>query len=220
MAARQLIDEAAVQDQAADPQGAPGDIRATGIPPGMEDQIGAQEVPATPEEEQQLEQAKTKMLKMVHGRQSRDHVIDMLNDRDVPAQAAIGRVAAQIVGTIEEQAKAGGTQLDTEFLMNLGVLTVKELLDTGIAGGFYKIKEGSPEYDQVMKMAVLEGVKAHGDKVLQSPDGQKLSQDAQNLWAQKAAEEVDSGTADPKYLAMTRGGGQASDGSRQLMQEQ
>lgn len=192
---RQLLDPSVV-----------GDLRATGVPPGMEDQIGAAEVQASPEEEAQLEQAATKIRRMIHGRKSRDYVVDMLNDHNVPVPQAVGRVAAQMVETIKEQASAGKVELDDELLMNVGVITAKELLDVGIAGGFYPLKEGTPEYDEALQQAVLEGVKAHGERVLASPKGAKLSEEAGSVWAQKVAEEVDAGTADPEYLAMARGG--------------
>jgi hypothetical protein len=192
-------------------------IRATGIPPGMEGEVSSEQVPASPEEENQYQQAETKMMRLVHGRETRDHVIDILNDRDVPVQQAVGRAASQIIGTIHDQAKAAKVELSSDLLMNLGLETVKELLDVGIAGGFFPLKEGTPEYEQVLKMAMLEGVKAHGEKVLASPDGKKLSDDAQNHWANEVAKEVDAGTADPEYLQMARGG-QAQPAERQLLE--
>lgn len=195
-----------------------GDLRATGIPPGMEGQLGQGEQPATPEQEQQLNQAVTKMRQMVHGRQSRDHVIDQLNDRNVPIQEAAGRTAANIVGTIQDQAEASGVKLDGDLLVQLGMHTVDELLDVGIAGGFYKLKEGSPELQRVAEMAMLEGAKAMGNKLLASPKAGKHTEDAQNAWAHQVANEVDSGTADPRYLAMTRPQGGGGGGERALLQ--
>lgn len=209
------MDQAPKSRQLLDPESI-GALRATGIPPGMEDQIGADEVPASPEEEAVLEQAATKIRRMIHGRKSRDYVVDMLNDRNVPVPQAVGRVAAQMVETIKEQAAAGKVELDDELLMNVGVIAAKELLDVGIAGGFYPLEEDTPEYDEALQQAVLEGVKAHGERVLASPKGATLSEEAQNVWAQKVAEEVDAGTADPEYLALARGGGQAQ--QRQLVE--
>lgn len=195
----------------------PEDVRATGIPPGMEAEVGEGQVPASPEEETQYQQAETKMMRMIHGRETRDRVIDILNDRDVPVQQAVGRAASQIIGAIHDQARAAKVELSNDLLMNLGLETVKELLDVGIAGGFFPINEGTPEYENVLKMAMLEGVKAHGEKILASPDGKKLSEDAQNHWANEVAKEVDAGTADPEYLQMARGG-QAQPAERQLLE--
>lgn len=184
------------------------DMRATGIPPGVDaSQIGTDEPTATPQDEQQLEQAVTKMRRMVHGRSSRNQVIDQLNDKDVPVPQAVGRTAAGIVGTIEQQAKASGIALDNSVLVELGMHTVQELLEVGIAGGFYKgLKEGTPQYEEVAKLAMLEGAKSHGEKILAGPGAQKASEQAQDYWAQQIAQEVDNGTADPRYLAAARSG--------------
>lgn len=195
-------------------------IRATGVPPGMEGEVGNEQAPASPEEETQYQQAETKMMQMIHGRKTRDRVIDILNDRDVPVQEAVGRAAEQVITTIAAQAKAAKVELSNDLLMNLGVHAVKELLDIGIAGGFFPMKEGTPEYDKVLQLAVLEGVKKHGEKVLAGPGGQKASEDAQNHWAGQVAQEVDAGTADPEYLQMARGGQAADPAQRQLLETQ
>jgi hypothetical protein len=190
-------------------------LRATGIPPGMEGDVGPDQVPASPDEETQYQQAESKAMRMIHGRKTRDRVIDLLNDEKVPVQQAVGRAAEQIVMTIADQAKAAKVELSNDLLMNLGVQVTKELLDVGIAGGFFPLKEGTPEYEKTLQLAVLEGVKAHGEKVLAGPDGAKASEEAQNHWAGQVAQEVDDGTADPEYLQMARGGGQPQ---RQLLE--
>lgn len=198
------------------------DVRASGIPPGMEGQVGQEESQATPQEEAQLEQAVTKMRRMVHGRSSRNQVVDQLNDKDVPVQTAVGRTAAGIVGTIEKQAKASGVKLSPELVVQLGMHTVDELLEVGIAGRFFPLKAGTPEFQKVADLSMLEGAKFHGEQLLRGPDAGKLSEEAQNSWAHNVAQEVDDGTASPDYLAATRGGGPAAapPGGRQLIPQE
>lgn len=191
------------ETEAVDVQG----LRATGIPPGMEGQIGQEEVPATAQEEGQLEQAITKMMRMVHGRQSRDATIDAINNHQVPVHEAVGRQAAVIVATIKEQADAAGVKLDDEVLLNLGQHTVNELLEVGMAGRFFPFEDGSPQHIEVFKLSMLEGVKVHGEQVLRGQDAKRLTDEAGSYWAQQIAREVDEGTADPEFLAMMKGPG-------------
>jgi hypothetical protein len=53
-------------------------------------------------------------------------------------------------------------------------------------------------------MAMLEATKVYGDHKLKEPGAQNLTQAAQNEWAQGVRQEVQNGTADPRYLAMVR----------------
>lgn len=200
--ARELIEQAATAN-----------TRPTGIPPGMEQEASGEEVPATPEEEAQLEQAVTKIDTYIHGRKSRDAVLDQLNQRDLEIPAAVGRVAAQIVTTVAEQAKANGVELSNDVLQYAGAHAVEELMEVGTAAGFFKIDEDSPEYNELLQLALMEGYKAHGEKLLAGPDADRISAEAQDTWATEAAKEVDAGTADPEYLQAV-GGGQGRRGGQ------
>lgn len=179
------------------------DQRPTGIPPGMEQEVAGGEQPASPEEENDLQQMVTKIDTFIHGRKSRDAVIDQLNQRDMSIPAAVGRVAAQIVGAIAQQASATGKELGDDVLQWGGAHAVEELMEVGATAKFFEVEKDSPEYDEMVRLALLEAYKAHGEQMLKGPNAEKLSADAANYWASQAAQEVDDGTADPEFLAAT-----------------
>lgn len=183
--------------------------------PGSDSQQGS--IPASPQEQADLQQVMTKAGTMIHSRASRDQVLNSLHDPSGTIAQAVGRTAAHILMTVDQQKQASGAgALDHDVLLEAARHVIPELMDVGIAAGIFPIKPppnqaqlpgpgaGSDPYNMQIKMAMLEATKVYGEQQLRRPDAHVLTQQAQDTWADKVRQEVSNGTADPKYLAVTR----------------
>lgn len=193
--------------------------------PGTDQTEG--EVPASPQDEADLSQVIDKALLMIHGRKARDQILKSLHDPNGTVAEVVGRLTVQILMTISDQKVAGGSQkLSEDMLQEAAGYIVPELMKVGCAAGIFPFDDpdsdepgaGTDEFDKQVKMAMLEAVKYYGEKVLKQPDAQQRSDEASTQWAAGVAQEVDNGTADPKFVqAMQKPG--AETGQRQLIQE-
>jgi len=234
-------------DQAAGTGPAPGDPEATpdGEPrprliPGTDAQSG--DVPASRGEEADLRQAVTKALYMIHGRQSRDAVLSSMHNPNETISQAVGRTAAHILMTVEDQKKASGAgPIDHEVLKEAASYVLPELLQVGISAGLFNLRppageaDGAPApaatdeasgpgvgtdaYNKVLRMAMLEATKVYGEKQLQGPNAKQLTEQAQNDWARGVAQEVQDGTASPQYMKMVGRAGQQQAAPQLIPQE-
>lgn len=198
--------------------GASGDDIHPRLIPGSDATSGL--VPASPQEQQDLQQTLIKAGNMIHSRQSRDQVLSSLHDPQATVSQAVGRTAASILMTIDGQKQAVGQgALDHDVLMEAAKHVIPELMDIGISSGIFPMKPppasasndpsqgpgvGSDPYNRAIRMALLEATKIYGQQQLQRPDAHVLTQQAQNDWADGVRREVASGTASPKYMAIAR----------------
>lgn len=205
-----------------------GDVRPRLIP-GTDQTEG--EVPATPQDEADLDQTVNKALLMIHGRKSRDQILKSLHDPNGTVAEVVGRLTVQILMNVSDQKRAsGGQPLSEEVLQEAAGYVVPELMKVGCAAGIFPFDDpdseepgaGTTEFDKQVKMAILEAVKFYGEKVLKEPGAQQRSEEAGNEWAAGVAQEVDGGHADPKFVQMMQSGngGPAQQGSpKKLIEE-
>jgi hypothetical protein len=195
-----------------DPAQAQPDVRPRLIP-GTDQTEG--EVPATPQDEADLDQTVNKALLMIHGRKSRDQILKSLHDPNGTVAEVVGRLTVQILMSVSDQKRAsGGQPLSEEVLQEAAGYVVPELMKVGCAAGIFPFDDpdsdepgaGTTEFDKQVKMAILEAVKFYGEKVLKEPGAQQRSEEAGNEWAAGVAQEVDGGHADPKFMQMMQSG--------------
>jgi hypothetical protein len=175
------------------PEGTP---RPSGLPPGFEpgsfDHIDANTV--SPEEQAQYDQFVVKALDLIHGPKTQKAVLEQINQKDMPVYQAVGRVAAMMAMTLEQQAKASGVELSGDVIFHAAKdYIIPEIFTIGEAA---KILPKSKD-DTQMNMAFLEAQKVYGEHLLQGPNASKISSDAQDFYAQNVASEMDAGHADP-----------------------
>ncbi len=177
------------------------------------------DVPASPEEQSDLEQTLVKAGNMIHDRQSRNQVLSQMHDPRATVAQAVGRTTASILMQIDGQRQATGRgPLDRDVLMEAARYVVPELMDVGISAGLFPLKPtaspgeygqqgvgvGTDPYNKEVRMALLEASKIYGEQILHGPNAHAETQQAQNDWAAGVRREVDEGTANPRFLAMTR----------------
>lgn len=178
-------------------------------------------VPASPEEQADLHQLMTKAGNIIHGRQSRDAVLDSLHQPNKTVAQAVGQTAAQILMTIDDQKQATTQQpIDHDVLKEAARFVIPELMDIGISAGIFPIRKpadgaadnghdqgpgvGTDDYNKQLRMAMLEAAKMYGESLLRKPGAQQLSSAAQDMWALGVRKEMADGTADPKYKSMVQ----------------
>lgn len=201
--------------QGAPPQGESAgmgeDVRPRMIPGTDADTA---ELPATDAENGDLEQVVSKALMVIHGRKSRDRVLEQLHDPDLTVAQAVGRVAYAVLSTIAGQKQATTREPLSESILHeaLGYV-VPELLKVGVAAGIFPFDDpdddepgaGDGDFDKQARLATLEAVKVYGEQQLRSPEGGRRSGEAQDEWARGVAMEVQGGQADPEYTQMAQG---------------
>lgn len=190
--------------------------------PGTDEESA--ELPATGAEQAELEQVVAKVLMLIHGKKSRDRVLQQIHDPELTVAQAVGRTAVALLTTIAGQKEAVTREPLSESVLHeaLGYV-VPELLKVGIAAGIFPFDDpddeepgaGNTPFDKQARLATLEAVKVYGERELAGPNAQRRSNEAQDDWARGVAQEVQSGQADPEYMSMARealtpqGGGQA-----------
>lgn len=191
-----------------------GDIRPRLIP-GTDQTSG--EVLANPKEQAEYRQTMIKAGQMIHSRTSRDQILSSLHDPGSTVAQAVGRTAASILMTIDQQKQASGSgPLSHDILHEAARYVIPELMDVGISAGIFPIKppegsspdgevgQGDDPYNKEIRMALLEAVKVYGEAQLKRPDKDKLVQRAGDDWADGIRQEVSDGTASPEYMKMAR----------------
>lgn len=165
---------------------------------------------------------------MIHSRTSRDNVLGSLHRPGEAVAQAVGKTAAQILMTINDQKKAAtGQPLDDDVLQEAARYVVPELMDIGISAGLFPIKPppggmasdtkgsrgdgkstgvglGDDDYNKQIRMAMVEAATVYGNSKLQSPDYPQLKEQAQNDWAAGVQREVQNGTANPAFMAKAK----------------
>jgi hypothetical protein len=149
-------------------------------------------VKASPEEQHQYNQMVTKAKQFIHGKQSRDAVLKMLNLPGKPAYENIGRAAANIVQMIEKSAESSGMQLSQDVMVHGGMAIVQDLLNTAkTAGVLGKVDES--QLPHLFQLSVLEAVKQYGQSMIAA--GNAPTNDAKNFMAHMVTQEAQSGKA-------------------------
>lgn len=181
--------------------------------PGSDQTEG--EIEASPEEQAALEQVIAKAMSMIHGRKSRDDVLKALHNPRASVAETVGNIAANILSAVGEQkATASGEGLDDDTFEEALSYLIPELLTVGSAAGIFpfdapaddaeEVGQGTTEFDQQVRMSMLEAVKAFGEQQLRQGGAEAKSARAADEWASQVRAEVEGGTADAEYMAVAR----------------
>jgi len=173
----------------------------TGLPPGVtQEQADATvtDESVSPAEQGQYDQIVNKAARFIYG--NPEKVVASLNQKDLPAHEAIGRVVAQVMKMVESSAKAAGEKLSPDVMFAAGEEVTQAVMEVGTASKVLPLNPDAPEYEKIGAMAMMEAAKVFGDEMLQSPKAQEYSESAGNQWAHNIAQEVDQGVADPRYM--------------------
>lgn len=180
------------------------EVKPTGLPSGVTpEQVAAEAESETPsaEEQQLYDKFVTRAIAFIHGEQTEGAVLDMLNQKDAPVHVNVGKAAAKIVQMVQQSAVSSGANLSRDLLEQAGSEVVTDLMETGVAAKIFPLEVDSKEYDQALEMSLLEGFKAYGEEMLAGPDGEKVSQQAQEEYLREVAGEADRGEIDPAFAA-------------------
>lgn len=178
------------------------------------------------EEQAQYEQFIVIAMQFVHGAESRDVVIDHLNDNQVSIPEAVGRTAAFIVQRVSESAKAQGAELSPDVVFHAGQEIVEELFEVGATAGIFEIElpaegeEPSPEVQQMMEQAFAIGAHEYGKAFVQTEEGKATADEAGTYFAKQVANEADEGRLDPRFAEQFGGQPGAARPKRALVQEE
>lgn len=185
--------------------------RPTGAgPDGMTPNQDPLEEEAVGEEEQsQYDQFVVHALKFIHGPESRDAIIDHMNQPDLSVPEAVGRTAAFIAMRVSESAKAQGAELSPDAVFHAGTEIVQELMEVGARAKVLPIEWPEPdangevtlppETEELLEQAFAVGVHEYGKQIVQTEDGKALAEEAGNFAATQVAKEADAGTLDPEF---------------------
>ncbi|MGH7106184.1 MAG: hypothetical protein ACREFT_06720 [Acetobacteraceae bacterium] len=190
-----------------DPSGDGSDVRPRLIP-GTDADSG--DIPASPQEDQDLQQTVAKALMMIHGRKSRAAILTLLHNPNGTVAQVVGRAAFNILSTIAGQKKAVTNQpLDDDTLHEALGYVVPELMLVGCTAGIFPFEpppdnspmdpgQGNTEYDRQCRLACIEATKLYGESILKSPQGPQRTEQAQNDWAAGIQKDAQSGNLDPR----------------------
>jgi hypothetical protein len=181
--------------------------------PGTDETSG--EFAAAPSEQAELEQVVDKAMRMIHGRDSRDQTLRALHDPSATVAETVGRAAYRVLSAVSDQKRATTKEPVSEtVLQEAAGYVVPELLKVGIAAGLFPIEDDSEsrdevgdtdsEFDEQVRLAMLEATKAYGENELRGPNGARRSEEAQDEWTRGVAQEVSSGSADPEFMQMAQ----------------
>jgi hypothetical protein len=148
-------------------------------------------IKATPAEQAQYNQMLTRAKLFIHGKQSRDAVINMLNVPGQPAYENIGRATANIVQMIEGTAQKGGQQLSQDVLVHGGMAIVQDLMTVAKTAGILG-KITPDQLPHLFQLSVLAAVKNYGNTMIQA--GNAPTADAKNFMASMVAKEHANGS--------------------------
>lgn len=174
------------------------------------------------DEQAQYDQFVEKSLRFIHHPETRDHIIDQLNDRSVSVPESVGRVAALVARTVAEHAKAQEVELSPDVVFHAGTEIVQELMEVGARAGIFPIEwpeegeELSPEVETMMEQAFAIGAHEYGKHLVASEEGQSLADEAGTFFAQQVAKEADAGILDPSFA----GGKNPEIGRRALIEDE
>ena len=150
--------------------------------PGTDQTEG--EIPATPQDEADVQQTVDKALRMIHGRQSRDQILKTLHNPEGTVAQTVGKLTFDLLMTVSKQKEAGGgAPLSEDVLREAAAYVVPELLKVGCAAGIFPFDdpdnenpgEGNDEFNKQVRLAMAEAVKVYGEQVLKSPNAEQRS---------------------------------------------
>lgn len=180
------------------------DVKPTGLPPGVTPEaVAAEEQSETPSPEEQATYDKfvNRAINFIHGEQTEDKVLAMLNQSGSPVHETVGRTAAKVVQLVQQSAQSSGAKLLPELLKQAGAEVVELLMELGAEAKVFPMTPDSPEYQEALDLAYLEGMKVYGEDLLAGPDGDKISAEAGDEYARQVAAEADRGEIDPEFAA-------------------
>lgn len=168
----------------------------------------------SPQEQADYEQFVIRALQFIHGPETRDAIIDHLNQTDLSVPEAVGRTAAFVAQRIVETAKASGAELSPDAVFHGGTEIVEELFEVGSRAGVLPVEwpettsdeeevDLPPETQEMVEQAFAIGVHEYGKDFVQTDEGKALSDEAGNFFAMQVAKEADAGQLAPEFVAAT-----------------
>ena len=176
-------------------------VNPTGLAPGEEPPQAVEDDPETPTAEEQslYNRFVTRSIGFIHGEETENQVLEMMNQPGDPVHVNVGRTAAKVVQLIQQSAQSSGQRIPEDVLYGAGQEIVADLLETGVEAGIFPFKVDSKEYDQALELSFLEAVKVYGEDLLAGPDGEQVSREAQDTYAAEVAREADAGEVDAEF---------------------
>lgn len=183
----------------------------SGVPPEEEPNV-------SPEEQAIYDTVVNNALTFIHGEESSQSVMNILNDKSVPPEQNVGKVVAQITKALQQSAEASGQEIPGDVLFHAGAEIAEEVVSLAVGAGIV----GEDQAEDVLQKGFMTAVDLFGQASLQdgSITPEKMEQaKTQMAIGQQAENEgidpvdaVEQGGANLQMNPMAAGVAQASRG--------
>jgi len=194
------------QEAVAEPKplvgGTAAEARATGVPPGMEP-MGDDQV--SPEEQMMYNQIVGQFAEFAYSEKGSAQIAKRLNKTGDPLYVNVARAHRAIADQIEHAAEQAGVELMADAVYHAQDEQINIIMEVGSAAGIMEMKEGSPEYQEVVELAFAETNRMRGEDMLNSGDRDEYMREAENVLAMQIGKEADSGQLAPNFQEAVAG---------------
>lgn len=178
------------------------------------EEMQADSTEPTPEEQEQYDLLVIRARKMIFG-EAKQEILEQMGASNSPAEG-MGRSAAMLMKTMLNAAKNDGTEIDPEVAINAGTEIIEDLNDLGKKNGIFEYDDAQSEESELAD-AVLWGVKAYGDGMIQSgeitPEMQQAGQQIMQEGMEGEMAQVQQARATPKKTGVAEAVGGVINGA-------
>lgn len=183
----------------------------SGVPPEEEPNV-------SPEEQAIYDTVVNNALTFIHGEESSQSVMNILNDKSVPPEQNVGKVVAQITKALQQSAEASGQEIPGDVLFHAGAEIAEEVVSLAVGAGIV----GEDQAEDVLQKGFMTAVDLFGqaslqdgsitpEKMEQAKTQMAIGQQAENEGADPV-DAVEQGGANLQMNPMAAGVAQASRG--------
>lgn len=126
--------------------------------PSAQQEAIPQDETATPEEQALYDKVVISAMHIIHGRSSRDSILDMLKTGE-PAKA-IGATAARVIELVQKGAGSAGQDIPEDVLINAGGEIIEQLTDLAVGAGAVEAQSDA-QIQSIHEQAVVYGIQAY-----------------------------------------------------------
>jgi len=156
-----------------------------GIPPEVEPNV-------SPEEQGMYDTIVNNALTFIHGEDSSQSVLNILNDKTTPPEQNVGKVVAQIAKALQQSAEASGQEIPGDVLFHAGAEITEEVVSLAVGAGIVN----EAEAEDVVQKGFMTAVDLFGQASLQ--DGSITPEKMEEAKTQMAiGQQAENEGADP-----------------------
>lgn len=165
-----------------------------GIPPEEDPNV-------SPDEQAIYDTVVNNALSFIHGEESSQSVMNILNDKSVPPEQSIGKVVAQIAKALQQSAEASGQEIPGDVLFHAGAEIAEEVVSLAVDAGIV----GEDQAEDILQKGFMTAVDMFGQASLE--DGSITPEKMEQAKTQMAiGQQAENEGVDP-VDAVEQGGG-------------